>query len=215
MIHREAESTQDLARELALRGEPEGTAVMALNQTCGRGREGRSWISPAGKNVALSVLLRPPLTPREAVLLGFLASVAVAETVEARGVFRAQLRWPNDVLVQDGKIAGILSEAVFQTGTVPFVIIGIGLNVNASDADFPPDLRTPATSLFLSTGSTADPQEVAEELLENLDTLYGRVKAEGCAFIPPLWQRRWAHKGKILIHESARGVAEELMKTAP
>lgn len=210
LIYREAESTQDLVRDLALRGEPEGTAVMALKQTHGRGREGRSWVSPEGKNLALSVLLRPRLTPRDTVLLGFLVSIAVAETVEARGVPEALLRWPNDVLVRGGKIAGILSEATVQAGTIRFVIVGIGLNVNTLDADFPADLRTPATSLLMSTGHEADLEAVARELLQKLETLYRRVKTEGCAFIPSLWERRWAHRGRMLVHESATGVGQGL-----
>jgi len=104
IIVQEAESTQDLAREMALNGEPEGTAVMALRQTRGRGRAGHSWISPAGKNLALSVVVRPPVRPHEAPLLGFIAAIAVAEALERRGVERALLKWPNDVFVHRRKL---------------------------------------------------------------------------------------------------------------
>lgn len=205
IIHNEAESTQDLAREMALQGEPEGTAVMALSQTRGRGRAGRSWSSPQGKNIAFSLLLRPRLTPRETVLLGLLASIAVAETVEGRGVPEAHLRWPNDVLVHDRKIAGILSEAVIEAGAIDFVIIGVGFNVNTLESDFPADLRTPATSLFLCTGEESDLEQVARELLRKMNTLYSRVKKEGCAFIPPLWESRWPHRGRKLVHDDVTG----------
>ena len=99
IIVQKAESTQDLAREMALSGEPEGVAVMALEQTGGRGRENRVWVSPPGKNIALSLLLRPAMDPADAPLLGLMASIAVAETIEGFGVGPGQLKWPNDVLV--------------------------------------------------------------------------------------------------------------------
>ncbi len=210
IIHREAESTQDLAKAMALSGEPEGTAVMALNQTRGRGRAGRSWITPIGKNVALSVILRPHLPPRDTVLLGFLASIAVAETVEETGVPEARLRWPNDVLVRDRKVAGILSEAVVSGGYVDFLVIGIGLNVNSRESDFPPDLRTPATSLLMCTGKESDLQDVAQRLLRNLGVHYDRVKSEGCGFVPGLWEMRWNDRGRMLVHEGVVGAGRGL-----
>ncbi len=210
VIHNEAESTQDLAKAMALSGEPEGTAVMALNQTRGRGRMGRSWISPTGKNLALSIILRPHLSPRDAVLLGFLASIAVAEAVEEEGVAEAQLRWPNDVLVRDRKIAGILSEAVVSQGHIDFVIVGIGLNVNSRRSDFPPDLRTPATSLLMCTGKESDLADVARGILKSLAVHYDRVKSEGCGFISRLWELRWPHRGRKLVHESFVGIGRGL-----
>jgi BirA family biotin operon repressor/biotin-[acetyl-CoA-carboxylase] ligase len=206
IIHEQAESTQDLAREMALRGEPEGTALMALNQTRGRGRLGHSWISPAGKNLALSVILRPALPPWQAALLGLVASIAVAETVEHTGVPEARLRWPNDVLVHGKKIAGILSEANMDDRAIEFVIVGIGLNLNTQESDLPPLLSTPATSVLMCTGRESDLEQTARTLLSNMDALYQRVKTEGCGFVPQLWETRWAHRGMVLIHETVTGV---------
>ena len=194
IIHQEAESTQDLARELAIRGEPEGLAIMALNQTKGRGTSGHSWVSPPGKNLALSMILRPRLAPEEAPLLGLMASIGVAEAIEA-GIGRpAQLKWPNDVLVDGRKIAGILPEASLNNREISFVIIGIGLNVNAELSDFPPDLRDSVTSLRLSAGRQWDLEGTARDLLQAMELLYERVKREGCGFIPQLWATRWAHR---------------------
>ncbi|MBI4963955.1 MAG: biotin--[acetyl-CoA-carboxylase] ligase [Desulfomonile tiedjei] len=207
-IYQEAESTQDLAREMAVRGEPDGTAIMALNQTLGRGRAGHTWISPPGRNLALSVILRPRVAAKEAPLLGLAAAVAVAETVESRGVPRAELKWPNDVLVQGQKISGILSEASINSNTVEFVIIGIGLNVNSVKSDFPHDLRSSVTSLLTVTGRQSDLEEVARELLRALGHLYDRVQREGCGFVPDLWDARWAHRGLVLVHEEGSGIAE-------
>lgn len=192
---------------MAVRGDPDGSAVMVLDQTLGRGRAGHSWISPPGKNLALSVILRPRVTSREAPLLGFAAAVAVAETVEQRGVPRAEFKWPNDVLVQGKKIAGILSEASVSSETLEFVIIGIGLNVNSMEDDFPHDLRSSVTSLLAATGRHSSLEEVARQLLANLKLLYDRINREGCGFVPALWDSRWAHRGLILVHEDLSGIA--------
>jgi len=210
IIREEAESTQDLARDLAVRGESEGLAVMALSQTGGRGRVGRAWVSPRGKNLALSLILRPDLDPDEAMLLGLSASIAAAETLEEKGVVRADLKWPNDVLVRGLKIAGILPEARVNGNRLEFVIIGVGINVNAEESDFPPDLRTSATSLFMSTGKRADLEDVALSFLARAGALYDRIKREGCGFIPALWETRWAHKGRMLTRDDQRGRAEGL-----
>jgi BirA family biotin operon repressor/biotin-[acetyl-CoA-carboxylase] ligase len=195
IICQEAESTQDLAREWAVRGEPEILAIMALNQTKGRGMAGHSWVSPPGKNLALSMILRPLFSPDKAPLLGLMASIAVAETVESRIGRPAQLKWPNDVLVDGRKIAGILSEATLNNREIGFVIIGIGLNVNAELSDFPRDLRDSVTSLRLIAGRELNLEDTARDMLERTELLYERVKREGCNFIPGLWDTRWAYKG--------------------
>jgi BirA family transcriptional regulator, biotin operon repressor / biotin---[acetyl-CoA-carboxylase] ligase len=208
IIHQEAESTQDLARELAIRGEPEGLAVMALNQTKGRGTAGHSWVSPPGKNVALSMILRPRLVPEDAPLLGLMASIGVAENVEAAIGRPAQLKWPNDVLVDGRKIAGILPEASLNNREISFVIIGIGLNVNVELSDFPPDLSDSVTSLRLSAGRQWDLEDTARDLLEGMELLYERVKREGCGFIPRLWATRWAHRNARLDRNGLTCTAE-------
>ena len=130
------------------------------------------------------MILRPSLAPEEAPLLGLMASIGVAETIEA-GIGRpAQLKWPNDVLVDGRKIAGILPEASLSNREISFVIIGIGLNVNAELVDFPPDLRDSVTSLRLCTGRQWDLEGAARDLLEGMELLYGRVKGKGAASFP-------------------------------
>ncbi|MEW6533927.1 MAG: biotin--[acetyl-CoA-carboxylase] ligase [Thermodesulfobacteriota bacterium] len=208
IVYEEASSTQDIARKLALEGDPGPVAVMALNQTAGRGRSGRSWISPPGKNLALSALLRPRLAPQEAPLMGLLASLAVAAALEARSVPSVALKWPNDVLVDGKKIAGILPEASVKGNTLEFVIIGIGLNVNSRLSDFPPELQDSVTSVLLATGKEWYLQDAARGLLREMDALYDRVNNEGCGFIPSLWESRWAHRGRILTRDGLEGCAE-------
>jgi len=135
-------------------------------------------------------------------------AVAVAETVEQRGVPRAELKWPNDVLVQGKKIAGILSEASISRDTLEFVIVGVGLNVNSMETDFPHDLRSSVTSLLAATGRHSSLEEVARQLLANLKHLYDRINREGCGFVPALWDSRWAHRGVMLVHEDFSGIAQ-------
>ncbi|MGO9569196.1 MAG: biotin--[acetyl-CoA-carboxylase] ligase [Desulfomonilaceae bacterium] len=208
IVHQEAESTQDLAKEWAKRGEPEGLAIMALNQTKGRGTSGHSWVSPPGKNLALSIILRPRLAPEKAPLLGMMTSIGVAETVEASIGRPAQLKWPNDVLVDGRKIAGILLEASLSNREICYVIVGIGLNVNAESGDFPPDLRDSVTSLRLSSGRQWNLEDTAKDLLERMELLYERVKREGCGFIPYLWATRWAHRDARLARNGLHHIAE-------
>jgi BirA family biotin operon repressor/biotin-[acetyl-CoA-carboxylase] ligase len=208
IVYEEVASTQDIARKLAQEGDPGPVAVMALRQTSGRGRSGRSWISPPGKNLALSVLLKPKLAPQEAPLMGLLASLAVAAALDAKGVPSVALKWPNDVLVEGRKIAGILPEASVKGNTLEFVIIGIGLNVNSRFSDFPIELHDSVTSVLLATGEKWDVGDAAHGLLQEMDALYDRVNKEGCGFVPSLWETRWAHKGRILTRDGLEGRAE-------
>jgi BirA family transcriptional regulator, biotin operon repressor / biotin---[acetyl-CoA-carboxylase] ligase len=206
----ETESTQDVAREMAASGAPEGTAIMAFNQTKGRGRFGHTWISPSGKNVAMSLILRPRMAPGEAVLLGLVAGVAAANVVEKHGISGVGLKWPNDVLVKEKKIAGILSEASLDGGEIHYIVIGLGLNVNTQQSDFTETFPVEATSLLMCTGKLWDVEAIARSFLAEISLLYQRVRIEGSRIIPGLWQARWAHRGRIVVHDGMTGVAEAL-----
>ena len=141
-------------------------------------------------------------------LLGLMAAIAVAETVETRGISRAELKWPNDVLVSGKKLAGILPEAGMMGDSVKYVIIGIGLNVNSEINDFPPELHRSVTSLFMCTSRQWDLVDIAKELLKHMEDLYKRVHSEGPGFIPTLWSDRWAHPGRSFAYDGAMGVAQ-------
>lgn len=138
---RATDSTNTRARELAGAGAPHGTVVTAAEQTAGRGRQGRTWSAPAGRALLCSVIVRDP--PR---LLPLVAGVAVAEVAGPM----AQLKWPNDVLVEGRKVAGILVEGRPQEH---WAVVGVGLNVALRDVDFPDELRERATSLGLGPGA--------------------------------------------------------------
>jgi len=138
-------STQGICRVLAAEGAPEGTVVLADHQTAGRGRRGRAWTAPPGTALLFSCVLRPPLDSSRWPELTLTAGCAVAEAVESTAGVAVRLKWPNDVLVDHRKVAGILAEGVL--GEDPFVVLGIGVNVLQRGADWPPDLSSRAVSL--------------------------------------------------------------------
>lgn len=160
------DSTNARARQLAQAGAPHGTVVSAREQSAGRGRQGRTWSAPAGRALLCSVVLRSPPS-----LLPLAAGLAVAEVCEARG-HSARLKWPNDVLVDGRKVAGILVEGRPQED---WAVVGIGLNVALRPEDFPPELRETAASLGLDE---ADLEGVLAELLERLAAWIAASDAE-------------------------------------
>ena len=168
-------STNDVAKEAARHGAREGLVVVAETQTAGRGRHGRQWTSPAG-NLFLSVLLRPR-DPAVLSLLPLAAGVAVAEAIEAQGV-DGQLKWPNDVLVGERKIAGLLAEASTDAGRVDSVVLGVGVNVNLRASDVPAEIAGVTASLFEETGRTHDVRTVAAAVLDRWVLWYDALQAD-------------------------------------
>jgi BirA family biotin operon repressor/biotin-[acetyl-CoA-carboxylase] ligase len=166
----ECASTQEL---LVGHDLPEGAVATTDHQTAGRGRLGRSWVEAPGTAVLLSVLLRPP-AERRAPELSLVAALATAETVELATGLSAQIKWPNDVMLDRRKVAGILAE---MRGAE--VVVGIGLNVNQRREQLPADARTPAGSLHTVTGRDHDRSELLETLLGRLDDSYRRWREGG------------------------------------
>jgi len=173
IVHRDSiDSTNRLAAELARAGAAAGTVVIAEQQTAGRGRLGRSWVSPARVNLYCSVVLRPAIPPLEVPRLTLVAGIAVAEAIRATVPLAAQIKWPNDVLLDGRKVAGVLTELEAEADRVRFVIVGIGVNLNAAQTDFPPELQRKATSLGLASGAPVDRAAFTGRLLTALDATY-------------------------------------------
>jgi BirA family biotin operon repressor/biotin-[acetyl-CoA-carboxylase] ligase len=145
-------STNDDARRLAVAGAPDGSLVLADYQSAGRGRLDRSWDAPAGSGLLLSLLFRPALAARDIQHLTMLCGLATADAIEAQLGLRAGLKWPNDVLIGERKVGGILTEVELDGEHVEFVIVGIGLNVNLDVAALPGPLLARATSLSAELG---------------------------------------------------------------
>lgn len=167
-------STNDVARALAQDKAPEATLVVADEQTAGRGRMGRAWWAPPNTCLLMSVLLRPPLSPTQALRLTMIAGLATAEAIERATGLAAQLKWPNDIWLRHKKAGGILTETALTGEQLEYAIVGIGLNVNATFRE-QPALAETATSLKLETGQEIDRLTVLRELVERLAGWYAQI----------------------------------------
>ncbi len=197
-VHGVVGSTNDLARQAARGGAPEGFAVIADEQAAGRGRLGRRWLSPPGVNLYCSVVLRPDLPARLSPQITLLGGVAVAVVALADGLVPT-LKWPNDLLLDGRKAAGVLAELELGPGGgVGFVILGLGLNLNLRPADIPADLAPGATSFAAVLGRPVDRAAVARRLLEALDAWLERYRRDGFAPVREAWSRLGALAGRRL-----------------
>ena len=194
----ETDSTNQLAFKLAEEGAVDGTVIIADAQTRGKGRLGREWASPPGVNVYCSVILRPPIPPVSAYQLTFLSAVAVARAIESTTPLSTGIKWPNDILVNGRKIAGLLNEMSAETEKVNFVILGIGINVNMRRDQFPAILRHPASSLTLEGNGEINRIAFIRALLSELDLLYQQYLIEGDEPIRKEWLTRCNMVGRAV-----------------
>jgi BirA family biotin operon repressor/biotin-[acetyl-CoA-carboxylase] ligase len=201
----EVDSTQRIARELARDGAEEGTCVIAEAQTAGRGRLGRTWHSPAGLNLYTSIVLRPVAEPTAVPQLALVAGIAVAAAIRAETQLPAQLKWPNDVLIDGRKVAGILTEMEAEVERVHFVIAGIGVNVNAPARAFSPELRATATSLAIAGGRRVDRAAVTARLLVELEERVARFASGGFAALRAEWEALSCLTGRPVTVTAADG----------
>jgi BirA family biotin operon repressor/biotin-[acetyl-CoA-carboxylase] ligase len=171
------DSTNRVALELGHAGEPEGTVVLAEEQTAGRGRAGRVWHSDRAVGIYVTVLLRPRLAPVQAPLLTMMAGLSARSAVQAVTGLTVDLKWPNDLLLNGKKTGGILTEMHAEPGQIRFVIVGIGLNVNQEK--LPGALADTATSLRVETGKSQSRMELLVRLLREFENDYNRFLREG------------------------------------
>jgi BirA family biotin operon repressor/biotin-[acetyl-CoA-carboxylase] ligase len=175
-------STNDDAKQAGKEGAPHGSTWVAEQQDAGRGRQGRSWISPPGDNLLFSVLLRVPCPAARLPQLAICAGLSVVETAQSLlPSTKVGLKWPNDVWVEGKKLAGILVESSFARGEAQSVVVGIGMNVHGRE--FPPELVDIATSLALSGGASLDRGDVLAELLHRLDHDLVHVAGRGLGMV--------------------------------
>lgn len=172
------ESTNDVARALAEDGAGHGELVITESQTKGRGRRGRTWLSPPGKNLTFSLVLRPNLPLDRVAELTLAAGVAVTEVLRS-AAFNAQLKWPNDVLIGGLKVAGILTETAVEEGILRYAILGIGLNVNVDP--LPVELAGVATSLQAVRGEAVPRALLLSALLGRLESWIEQIQGQGFA----------------------------------
>ena len=200
------DSTQTVAFALAADGAADRTVVVAQAQTAGRGRRGRLWLDEPGASLLTSIILRPRLEPARLPTLSLAAGVAVVEALERVTGLKPRLKWPNDVLVDGRKLAGILLES--RISPSPLVVLGIG--VNLAQRVFPADLAERATSVRLATGRRVDADALLTALLESLDAWRTRLETEGWAPIRERWRALTETLGRRVSIDGVEGVAVDV-----
>ena len=216
-FHPDLESTNDTALALARAGEPEGTVVMADHQRAGRGRRGRAWASPPHRNLLMSIILRPGTDAHGALPVTLVAAMSVAVVLSKLLDLEMRVKWPNDVVCDRGKIAGLLAESSATTTGVAHVVLGIGLNVNARGEDFPADIAYPAASCLTLTGVEWERADIAADVLGTVEAYYDRFLRDGFGPLREAYEARLAHLGRRIsfvrdgseISGVARGVAAD------
>lgn len=163
IYYEQLDSTNTKIDELAAKGAEHGTVVVADAQTAGKGRRGRSWESPAGDNIYMSILLRPDIAPEEAPMLTLVMAHSVAKAIQKNTVLGVQIKWPNDLILSGKKVCGILTEMRLQDASIDYVVVGVGVNVNTKV--FPEELCDRATSLYLESGQEMHKEVLIEDIL--------------------------------------------------
>jgi BirA family biotin operon repressor/biotin-[acetyl-CoA-carboxylase] ligase len=200
------DSTNGRAADLAEKGAPHGTVVVAESQTAGRGRLGRRWVSPPGSNIYVSILLRPEIPNAEAPRLSLVTGVALADAVEASGV-PGFLKWPNDLYLGGRKAAGILAEMASGPDRVRYVVAGVGINVNLGEDEIPGELRGKATSLRIHAGRAFPRVALLARFLDALAVRYREFLAGGFPAVRPGWERRDFLLGRRVLFRFPEGEA--------
>ena len=192
------DSTNAVAKALAGQGAPEGTLVVTEEQIAGRGRRGRSWVSPAGANLLFSVLLRPPMEGDRVFVLTMVLALAGVKAVQKVAAVEAMIKWPNDLYVGPKKLAGVLTEFAVKGKQVDWVVPGMGINV-AWRPDAPEQGGVPATSLLEETGQRVSRNELLIELLTEFEGLYKEVVAGNMEGLYEEWNRNCLVLGKAVV----------------
>jgi BirA family biotin operon repressor/biotin-[acetyl-CoA-carboxylase] ligase len=197
------DSTNAVAKALAGQGAPEGTLVVTEEQTAGRGRRGRSWVSPAGANLLFSLLLRPPMEGERVFVLTMVLALAGLKAVNKVTGLKAMIKWPNDLYVGPKKLAGVLTEFAVRGKQVDWVVPGMGINVGWHP-ETPEEGGVPATNLLEETGQRVSRNELLIELLTEFEGLYKEVVAGSMKPLYEEWNRNCLVLGKAVVVESEK-----------
>jgi BirA family biotin operon repressor/biotin-[acetyl-CoA-carboxylase] ligase len=189
-------STNDVIEKLARDGAKEGVAVFAETQTKGRGRLGRHWVSPKGKGLWFSILLRPQLPPHSVTRVTIASATAVARAIRKQTGLAPQIKWPNDILFGEKKAVGILTELSAELDKIKYVILGIGVDVNLAEDELPAALKPIATSLRIEANQSFSRAALAAEILKQLDYDYRRISSGDFDEVADEWVSQCSTIGK-------------------
>ncbi len=181
-------STQFLAHEAAAKGAAEGTIILAEQQSSGKGRMGRPWHSPKGSGIWMSLILRPQIPLPKSPQITLLTAVAMTKTIREFVGAEALIKWPNDIFINDKKVCGILTELNAESDQINYLIVGIGINVNLSESDFPVELRDIATSLQIAGGRPIKRASFIQEFCRIFERVYDAYLEHGFAPIRAAWE---------------------------
>ncbi|WP_040228385.1 biotin--[acetyl-CoA-carboxylase] ligase [Bhargavaea cecembensis] len=205
------ESTMPIAHKEAQEEAPHGTVVIADEQTSGKGRLARPWDSAAGKGIWMSVILKPDIPPHRAPQFTLIAAVAVSNAIREEAGVEALIKWPNDLLIGNRKVTGILTELQADPDRVQAIIIGIGINVNQEPGDFPEELKDIATSVRIHAGREISRARLAASVLRHLGRLSDLYLTEGFSEIRRMWEERAVTIGRrvkaVMVRETVYGTA--------
>jgi BirA family biotin operon repressor/biotin-[acetyl-CoA-carboxylase] ligase len=197
-------STMDEAFKLGMDNCPEGTVVCAESQSKGRGRLGRIWASPKNKGLYFSFVLRPNLPLNQLAQLTLMSAVALAEAIEGISELKPLIKWPNDILIGKDKLAGILTELRAESDQVKFVVVGIGININASIHQLPPG----SSSLKVAAANSFDRAKVFQVILRSLEKWYLKVLQHEFSQVMEEWKKRSATLKKRIRITDPHGIIE-------
>ena len=192
----ETGSTNDVAMDLAAGGAREGVLVVAESQTRGRGRRDRKWLSPVGSSILASLILRPPITASEAHSITITSAAAVAQAIRNIARIPASIKWPNDVIIGDKKVSGILTEMRTENQRVSFLVVGIGVTVNIPRKRLPAEIADIATSLSAELGHNTSRIALLQEILRQLERRYVKVKERKTGALIAEWKDLLATIGR-------------------
>jgi BirA family biotin operon repressor/biotin-[acetyl-CoA-carboxylase] ligase len=195
-VFEETGSTNDVVEKLARDGVKEGVVVFAEAQSKGRGRLGRRWLSPPRKGLWFSVLLRPRLAPQAATRLTVAAATALCRAIREQTHLQPEIKWPNDILLNGRKVAGVLTEMGAELDHIQHLTLGIGIDVNLEAGDFPAELRPIATSLRAETGALIPRIDFAAAVLRSLDRDYARVGGDNFSAVVDEWEEQCGTLGR-------------------
>ena len=196
-VFNEVRSTNTVAKFLSMNGAENGSVIISEKQTAARGRSGKSWESPLG-GVWLSIILQPNVVYSKLPLITLATGVAVAKTMEKIGIEDAEIKWPNDIMINDKKVCGILTEAVTKFNTIENVIIGVGIDANLNISDFPKELQSGTTTIADELGREGDENLLIKIFLEEFEKISELFSHEGFEAILKEWRKRSYSIGKIV-----------------
>ncbi|MGI6606418.1 MAG: biotin--[acetyl-CoA-carboxylase] ligase [Peptococcia bacterium] len=199
------DSTNEEAKRLAAAGAPEGTVVVSEQQQQGKGRIGRQWASPPKIGLWFTLILRPAVLPVHAAQLTFVSAVAVCLALKEATGLPLTLKWPNDLLWDGKKVGGILTELSAEIEKINFIIVGIGINVNQKEEDWPSELRNMAVSLQIAAGRTFHRAAILQVILAKYEELYHNYLQNGFAPILQAWRELNSTLGQEVVVKSPEG----------